>query len=157
MIKKQNIKKQLELYFITNGIKYTYVNKIVKNISIPTYILKLRIFGTETKKVENEISVEIQIFHSAYSIFFEVPNIYQIAREKYCTIFKKINLLNRYSLPGKYIINDNNYICYRYIWNYQNYEQLDERIIKNIIDSIIPAYYLCLRKIEKKKENMIYE
>ncbi len=157
MIKKSDIKKQLESFFIKNDIKYTCINKIVKSISIPTYILKIRVFGEKTKEIENEISIEILMFHSAAAISFEVSNIYKIVRKKYCALFAKINLLNRYSLPGKFIINDDDYICYRCVWNYQNYDSLDERVIENIMDSIIPAYYLCLNKLGYKKANMIYE
>lgn len=153
MIKKNNIRKQLESFFINIGIKYTYINKTVKDISVPAYLLRMRIFNGKTKKVENEISIEILIFNSASTIFFEVPNIYKIVLKKRCALLNKMNLLNRYSLPGKFIINDDDYICYRCIWNYQNYDSLDERAIRNIIDSIIPAYYLCLNKLEEENKN----
>lgn len=153
MIKKTDIQRQLESFFAENGIKYTYINKTIKKIPMPTYIVKIRVFSEKTKKVEDEISIEILIFHSARSISFEISNIYKISREKYCTIFKKINFLNRYSLPGKFIVNDDNYICYRCIWNYRNYKKLDDKTIENIMDSIIPAYYLCLDKLENKSGN----
>lgn len=153
MIRKNDIQKQLETFLAEKGIKYTYINKILKNIPMPTYIVKIRVFSGKAQKIKDEISIEILIFHSVYSISFEISNIYKISKEKYCSIFKKINYLNRYSLPGKFIINDENYICYRCIWHYQNYEKLDEKTIENIMDSLIPAYYLCLDKLTNKKGN----
>lgn len=153
MIKISILKKQLEEYLENNRIQYTYLNKIHKDISIPMYMLNLRVMDEKTEDIEIEIPVILTIFKSANIIFFDCLDIYRAKKNNYIKILKTVNFMNKYSFPGKFLIDDDNHVSYRCIIDYSDMENLDFVLLEKILHSIPPAYYILLEQIEKCEKN----
>ena len=153
MIRISNIEEQLVKIFRKNKIKYYCINENHKRISIPIYMIILRILDDKTKDVEKNIKVMVPIFKENPVIYFECYNIFKIDEENYIEVLKVINSLNQYPFPGKFFVEDDKQVTYRCSIDYSNLEKLDDIIIKSYIESIPTAYAMALEEIRKVGEN----
>ena len=153
MIKIPILKKQLEEYFKNNNIQYVCLNKAHKNISIPMYMLNLRIVNEKTELTEVEIPIIVTIFKSANIIFLDCFDIYRTKKSNYVKTLKTINSINQYSFPGTFFIDNDNQVDYRCIIDYSDMDSLDSTLLGKMLDSIPPAYYILLEQIEKSVKN----
>lgn len=154
-MKNIEIKRVLESFFKNKNYKFIDVNKRNKNISIPMFLLRLNVVSDKTNEIEEEIKVMISIFSSIECIFFEAFDLYQATEYNRSDILGKLNELNKYAFPGRFIMDDDNSVSYRCILLYKDMEILNEAVLCQIIDSIPPAYYIFLENIngDKNEQN----
>lgn len=153
MIRIVSLKKQLIEIFEKNKIKYYYINEKHQRISIPIYMIILRILDDKTKEVEKNIKVMVPIFKEISVIYFDCYNIYKADKENYGETLKIINSLNQYPLPGKFFLEDDTQVTYRCIIDYSNLKKIDEKTVKDFIESIPTAYGIVLDEIKKVMKN----
>lgn len=148
MIKISEVQRQLEDFFKDSGFKYKKLKN--KKVDVPIYLLKLNIISEETNEVEQEINIMITTLSSGNMIIFETLGVYETSDKNFN--LEIINDLNSYLLPGKFVIYDNNSISYRCLLDYEYLDKLYDGILISIIDSIPPAYFLLLGKMEKTRK-----
>ena len=153
MLKIPAIKKQLEQIFKKSKLKYLYLNKEYKNLSMPLYMVGLPSFDDKTKEVTEVIPVMVPIFKSMTVIYFECFNIYKASRNNYTKALKSINRLNQYAFPGRFYLTDDYIVSYRIILDYSKLKELDSGSIQQFLDSILPAYYIFLEEMRKRTTN----
>lgn len=152
MIKMSELREHMEHFFKTNKISYINLNEKHKNIPIQIYMLLIKNRNKKNCTKYKEIPVMVTIFKSSPIIFFECYNIYKISTEESTKILKTINLLNQITLPGKYFLEDNT-VSYRCIIDYSKISDFSEIEIKRILDSMLPAYFIFLDKLNGSEKN----
>lgn len=148
MMKVSTLKKEFKKYLKNNDIQFVDLNKIHKDVSIPMYMLNLKVADEEIEETSMEIPVMVTIFPVGGIIYFDVFNIYKSTKRNLFKTLKVINAMNQFALPGKFIIDDENYVSYRCIMSYKNMDSLNYLDLGYIIDSIPPACYLFFEQLE---------
>lgn len=148
MMKVSMLKKEFKQYLKDNHINFTDLNKIHKDISIPMYMLNLKVTDDENNGIIMEIVVMVTIFTVGEFMYFDAFNIYRSNKRNLVKTLKIINTMNQSALPGRFIIDDENCVGYRCIFSYKNIDNLANSDLGDIIDSIPPACYLFMEQLE---------
>lgn len=148
MIKVSMLKKEFIQYLKDSNIQFVDLNKVHKDLSVPMYMLNLKVTDDETKETNTEILVMVTIFHVVGAMHFDVFNIYKSTKRNLFKTLKVVNSMNQFALPGKFIIDDDNCVSYRCIMNYKNMDVLNNLDLEYIIDSIPPACYMFFEQLE---------
>lgn len=148
MIKVSTLKKEFKQYLKDNKIQFVDLNKLHKDISIPMYMLNLKVIDDKTKETDMEIPIMVTIFHVGRIMYFDAFNIYKSTKSNLFKTLKIINSMNQFALPGKFIMDDDNCVSYRCIMNYKNMETLSNLDLEYVIDSIPTACYLFFEQLE---------
>lgn len=149
MIKVSTLKKEFKRYLKENHIQFVDLNKIHKEISIPMYMINIKVTEDDIDETFMEVPVMVTIFPVGGFIYFDAFNIYKSTKRSLLKTFKVVNSMNQFALPGKFIIDDDNFVSYRCVMDYKNMDTLNFLDLDRIIDSIPSANYLFFEQLEK--------
>ena len=157
MLKVQTVRKQLETFFKKNNYRYKYINKEIKSLSVPVYLLGFNIMSEketdkDIDKKEKDITVMISVFPSNHVICFECLNLYHVDEKESFNILSKLNMANNFSFPGKFALKEEGSVTYCCFMDYTYSEKIHNDIISSIIESIAPAYFIFSDIVNNNKE-----